>query len=212
MVVLIAVLSGAIVFGSGLVADTRLRTAAALVVNGIRLGLTRANSTGHPARLVFDFDEQRVILEETSSLKMLREKGDSKTGGAEAATEAEKAAVEEAERILDGPKAERASFQPVKQFGFDGSDASSGRELGSGIAYRMVQTEHDDVAVTGGRAYLYFWPGGRTETAVIQLERSTDDAVTVSVSALTGRAHIQRGEVALPEPRSDGQYSEREEE
>jgi hypothetical protein len=34
----------------------------------------------------------------------------------------------------------------------------------------------------------------------------------VRISALTGRAKIEKGEIDLPAPRADGEYSEREEE
>jgi general secretion pathway protein H len=179
------------------------------------MGATRANTTGRPVRMVFDLANQRVILEESSGRVMLRQKEDEENtgGGAEAATEAERAAREEADRIVKGPRAPRASFSPVKQFGFDAEDPTSGRELGGGIRFRQVQTEHDGQPRNEGRAYLYFWPGGGTERAAIQLTRDGDEeGLTVIVSSLTGRAKIERGRVDLPEARSDGEYSEREDE
>ena len=145
-----------------------------LIMSGVRLGLTRANTTGRPVRMVFDLESDRVVLEESASRVMLREKDDEEStgGGAEAATEAERKARAEAERILEGPRAPRASFKPVKQFGFDADDPAQGRELGNGVSFRQVQTEHDGQPRQEGRAYLYFWPGGGTERAAIQLKRS----------------------------------------
>jgi general secretion pathway protein H len=213
VVALIGVLAGAVVFGSGMVGSSRMRSAAMLIMSGVRLGMTRANATGRPVRMVFDLEGDRVLLEESSSRVMLREKDEEENtgGGAEAATEAERKARAEAERILEGPRAPRASFKPVKQFGFDADDPTQGRQLGSGVGFRQVQTQHDGQPRTEGRAYLYFWPGGGTEHASIQLQRRGDDeGITVIVSALTGRARIERGKVELPEPRSDGEYSERE--
>jgi general secretion pathway protein H len=212
VIALIAVMSGAIFFGSGAFSGSRLRAAAGLILNGVRIGTTRANSTGKPVRLVLDLDQHRIILEESSSSVMLREREKSASAGAEAATEAEQKAVAEAERILEGPRAPRARFSPVKQFGFDTDDPSQGRELGRGIQYRQVQTEHDEQPRSEGRAYLYFFPGGGTERAAIQIRRDEEDeGLTVVVSALTGRARVERGRVELPEPRSDGEFSEREE-
>jgi general secretion pathway protein H len=212
VVALIAVLAGAIFFGTGAFSGSRLRGAAGLVVSGVRIGTTRANSTGRPVRLVFDLDQKRIMLEEATGSVMLREREESASAGAQAATEAEQKAVAEAERILEGPKAARAQFKPVKQFGFDADNPSLGRELGRDIEYRHVQTEHDEQPRSEGRAYLYFFPGGGTERAVIQLRRNEqDEGLTVLVSALTGRARIERGRVELPEPRSDGEFSEREE-
>ena len=65
-----------------------------------------------------------------------------------------------------------------------------------------------------GRAYVYFWPGGTTERAIIQLKKAGDKetALTVVLSPLTGRARIEKGAVDFPEPRGfDDEFSEREE-
>ena len=73
VITLVALLSSAILFGSGMVGSARLRQGATLIVSGIRLATTRANATGYPTRLVFDLDSQRVMLE-ASKGKMLRVK------------------------------------------------------------------------------------------------------------------------------------------
>jgi general secretion pathway protein H len=146
---------------------------------------------------------------------MLREKekdGKNTGGGAEASTDAEKRARAEAERILDGARVDRPRFTPIKQIPFNESNPK-GRELGKGVAFRQVQTEHDSQPRTEGQAYLYFWPGGQTERASVQLRRSDGlgEGLTIMVSPLTGRAKIERGRVALPEQPMDGEYSERQE-
>jgi general secretion pathway protein H len=132
-------------------------------------------------------------------------------GGAQAATEAEKAAAEYAREIVQGPRAPSAGFVPVPGFG-DGDDAALGRELGTGIRYIQVQTEHDTEPRTEGHAYLYFWPGGGTERAAIQIAKQGDDSgLTILVSALTGRAKLVRGRVEMEEGRRDLDFQEREE-
>lgn len=212
-IALAAVLTGAIVFGSGMFSSSRERAAATLIVTGVRIGITRASGTGKPTRMVFDLDKDRVLLEEASGSVMLRQKDeDESTGaGAEAATDIEKEAREEAERILDGPRAPRPRFKPIKQIGFN-DESANGRELGKGIEFRQVHTEHDGQPRTSGRAYLYFWPGGLTERAVVQLKRSDGgEGLSIVVSPLTGRAKIEKGRVELPEPPSDGEFSERAE-
>lgn len=88
------------------------------------------------------------------------------------------------------------------------------RPLESGITFREVQTAHDDAPRNEGRAYLYFWPGGMTERASIQLRvgQSADehDALTLLVSPLTGKAQIKEGAVAIVNPTDDKEASERE--
>jgi len=214
-IALMALLAGTVVIGSGMLGSSRLRAAAGLVVTAVRIAITRANTTGHPVRLVFDFDGKRLSLEETQD-RMLRVKdtGDTKTSegvaaGADPASAAEKEATEYADGIVKGPKAPRARFTTIP-LGQNESDPGKGRELGLGVSYRQVQTEHDAKPRTEGRAYLYFWPGGGTERAVIQLSRSEDDVLSVLVSPLTGRAKIERGKADLAEPRREEDFGMRE--
>ncbi|HVJ18079.1 MAG TPA: prepilin-type N-terminal cleavage/methylation domain-containing protein [Polyangiaceae bacterium] len=214
VVTLIALLGGTVLMGSGMLGSSRLRSAATLIVASIRLASTRANTMGKPTRLVFDFDTKTLSLEEASSSKMLRDKK-APAGGAAAATEAEKAAKAEAERILDGPQAPKSSFSPVASFTTDAEDPSKGRTLGAGVDLVAVQTDHDEDPVTSGRAYLYFWPGGVTERGHVQLKRQgAEGGLTVTVSSLTGRATVVKGLVDLPSPRSEDEedQGERDEE
>jgi general secretion pathway protein H len=93
-------------------------------------------------------------------------------------------------------------------------DLSAGRALGDGVEIVQVRTEHDDDYVREGRAYIYFWPTGTTERAVVQLKKAGDKeaSLTVVLSPLTGRAKIEKGAVDFPEPRGFNQeISEREE-
>jgi general secretion pathway protein H len=208
VVALIALLAGGAVFGSGMLRSSRLKAATTLVSSAVRLGIARANSSGRPTRLVLDLDKDRVLLEEGSSSVMLREKGE-KTGGAEAATPEELAAKAETDRILEGPHAPRPTFTPVARF----AETPDGRELGGGVDLTEVQTEHDEEPVREGRAYIYFWPGGITERAHVKLKRQgSDEALTVVVSALSGRAKIERGLVDMPEPRTDREEDQGERE
>jgi general secretion pathway protein H len=215
---LIAILGGTIVSGSGMLAGNRLRSAAGLVLTGVRLGITRANATGRPVRLVFDIDASRLVLEETTD-RMLRvkETNDSKASegtaaGADPATQAEKEASEYADGIVKGPRAPRARFTAIKLGRSDEGDGK-GRDLGRGIKYRAVQTEHDAKPRDKGRVYLYIWPGGGTERAAIQIQRDdkdSDEILTVLVSPLTGRAKIERGKVELEDRHSDEDFGTRE--
>lgn len=206
VVALLALMAGAVMFGSGMLGSSRLRAGATLIASGVRLGVARANASGKATRLVFDLESNRVLLEEADSSRMLREKK-APAAGAEPASAAEREAKSESDRILEGPRAPRPKFSPAKQF----ADTPEGRELGSGVDIVDVQTEHDDDPVTEGRAYLYFWPGGFTERAHIKLKRAgSEEALTVIISALTGRTTIERGLVDFPEPRSDDEEDQGE--
>jgi general secretion pathway protein H len=214
VVALIALLGGAIVGGTGMLSGSRLRAGATLVMISVRSAVTQANTTGRPARLVFDFDHNRLLLQETRG-KMLRVRSEEEgaKAGAEASTDLERAAAEFGKSFAEGPRAPPATFSEVPGFDRDVDSNMPGRELGRGIRFVQVQTEHDSEPRTEGQAYLYFWPGGGTEQAAIQITREGDiDGITVMVNALTGRARLVRGRVELEEARKDSYFDEREEE
>ena len=220
VIVLVALLAGAVLFGSGVLGGSRERAAATLIVTGVRLGLSRANSTGLPTRMVFDLDKNRVSLEESNQRDVVREQDpeqsdeDQDAGDDEAdpVNALESAAHAEALEVVDGPRTPPPSFTPIPAFRSEEGDEVEGRDLGEGVQLRFVQTQHDSLELTSGRALLYFWPGGETENAVVHLGRGDSNGLSVMISALTGRAKIEKGKVELPEPRADGEYSEREEE
>ncbi|WP_437589973.1 pilus assembly FimT family protein [Sorangium sp. So ce1000] len=211
-VTVIALISGSVMLGMGAVTSARLKRSAALLAGAVRVAYAHANAKSKPVRLVFDFEERMIVLEESAG-ELLVERND-RAGGAAAATDAEKAATAEAEAILKGPRAPRPSFEPAKAFGFNPDADRPGKELSSGVRFLQVETGHQDEPVTEGRAYLYFWPGGQTEHAAIQLSLGggeTEDAVmTVLVSPLTGKTELKKGKASMPRPRDDAEASERE--
>lgn len=221
--VVVLVMLGVVV-GSGAVTNARVRGAATMIAGAVKIAFTRASATSRPMRLVLDLDNSRVTLEESDDTVLVTK--DEIAGGAAAATEAEKHAIEQADKIVKGPRAPRAQFRPVKAFGFDegaeskGKDGESAkasrgsRSLGPGVRFRRVETVRSLDGQTEGRAYIYFWPGGQTERAAIQLQAgsssSPEDGLTVLVSPLTGKTRIVAGAKSLEPPREDGTYSERE--
>ena len=211
VVTVVAMISGVAIMGSGALGSSRIRADAAMLTGAVRAATARANTTGRSARLVFDLDTHRVQLEESSG-PMLRKKDEEESTGAGASpvTEAEQRAVKEARGLIEGPRAPPAMFSPVgDEMGFASEAGGSGRALSTGVRFRSVQTDHDGVPRTEGRAYLYFWPGGGTERAVIQLERDgVDHGVSVLVSALTGRSKVETGYVDLVEPKAGDDFGE----
>ena len=211
-IALIGIVTTGIVVGSGALVNSRMRGAASMISGAVRIAYTRASATSRTNRLAFDLDASTVTLEETNDL-MLVEKKDA-TGGSEASTPEEKAANEVASRIIKGPQAPRARFSAVKALGFDDPDTSGGRSLGKGVKFRKVETGHSADGQTSGKAYLYFWPGGQTERASIQLvpqgSDSLEDGMSILVSPLTGRVRTVGGSKSMDPLRDDGTSSERE--
>lgn len=212
---LIALILSAVVIGSGQMASSRLRHSSTMIVGAVRVGFSRATASSKTVRLVMDFDENALWLEEGDQPHLVQSKDSSGTGGAEAATVAEKQALEESGRILKGPSAPRTAFKEIDAMGLVASEPGKGHKpLERGIKFRRVQAAHDDEARSSGRAYLYFWPGGQTERAAIQLKAGDGDdernTVTLLVAPLTGRVTIKDGAVDMPRPYDDKEASDRE--
>jgi general secretion pathway protein H len=212
---IVAIVMGVAVAGSMQLPSARLRKTATLIASAIKVGYTRATATSRDLRLVMDLGQQKIWLEETDVPMLVQSKSTTSNGGAEAVTDAERAALQEGEKIVKGPPIAKPSFHALDIYGFgDVEEGKGGKPLQRGIRFRQVQTAHDDSARTEGRAYLYFWPGGLTERASIQIRigESEEDyqTLTLWVSPLTGKVTVKAGPVELEMPTNDTQASDRQ--
>jgi general secretion pathway protein H len=212
---IIAVIMGAVVVGSGQLASSRMRHSSTMIAGAIRIGFSRASATSKSVRLVMDFTENEIWLEEGDQPMLVQSKDITGTGGAAAATVAEKTAIEEGGRIVKGPTAPRTSFKEIEPMGLAASAPGKGHKaLERGVKFRLVQAAHDEEPRKDGRAYLYFWPGGQTERASIQLKvgeaNDEKDAITLVVAPLTGKVTVKDGAVPMPKVTEDRELNERE--
>jgi general secretion pathway protein H len=215
VMILVSLVMGGIVLGGGQVASVRLKHTATMIAGAVRVGFMRATATSKSQRLVFDMDERKVWLEESALPMLVQSKDTSPTGGADPATEFERRALEENDRILKGPRPPKPLFKAVTSLGFsDGSGAKGPRPIDRGISFREIQTLHDDLPRISGRAYLYFWPGGQTEPANIQLRiglsKDAGDTLTLVVSPLTGKVTVKPGPIPFVLPLDDKAASDRD--
>ena len=219
------IISVVLVGGSGQLSGARLKHAATAIAGAVRVAFTRATSTSKHLRLVFDIEHSAVWMEEADAPMLVTMKDKTGAGGADPATDAEKAAIADAETIVKGPKIARAHFHPVGGISLTAEQVTAAKDgkptggkgplpLPRGITFRNVQSLHDDAARTEGRAYLYFWPGGLTERSSIQLRigDSEEDGDTLSlvVSPLTGKVTVKNGPSALDIPLDDRSASDRQ--
>lgn len=228
VMVIMAVMMAVVVVGSGQSDNARLRQGAALVTGAIRVGFSKSSARAKPLRLVFDFAANTLALEESEDVMLLTKNDTTGTGGAAAMTELERAAIEEGQSIMKGPKAPRASFTPIDSTGFGvGTGGKAPKPLPKNIGFRSVHCEHELEARTEQRAYLYFFPGGQTERCVVQLAigKASDvsdpdraptgpdvpDVLSLVISPLTGKVIIKPGALELEMPEDDKEASERDE-
>ena len=215
---IIALVTGVAVAGSQQLPSARLRGAATMIASAVKVAYTRATATSRDLRLAMDLDTQKIWLEQSDIPMLVQSKGTAATSGADPMTDKEREAIKEGERILKGPPIPKPRFTPIASWGFgdaqDGPKATGGKPLQRGITFRAVQTTHDDKPRTSGRAYLYFWPGGRTELAAITIRigDSLDDdkAMTLLIAPLTGKIKIKGGAVEIKIPTDDSTASDRQ--
>ncbi len=225
VMLIIAVLAVGVVSGTGQLGGARLKHAATAISGAVKIAYTRATATSKSLRLVFDIDANTMWLEEGDAPMLVQSKDKSGAGGADPATDAERLAREEGAEILQGPKVARAHFHPVAGISMTADEVTAGKDgaptggkgpikLPHGITIRQIQTAHDEQPRDKGRAYLYFWPGGLTERAALQIRigdsNEDGDTLTLIVSPLTGKVNVKNGPVALVIPTDDRSASERE--
>jgi general secretion pathway protein H len=77
-----------------------------------------------------------------------------------------------------------------------------------------VDTTHDSETRTEGQAYLYFFRGGQTEKASIQLRIGNKDddeeTLTVLVSPITGKVTMKTGSFPFDRTADERSLSERD--
>lgn len=205
---ILVLILGGMLYGVGAIHRSRLKSSASRVAAAMRAGYARAASTGKRLRLVIDFDTNTLWLEESSSPMLIDTKDILGTGGADPATEVEKAALAEANRINAGVQISRPGFSRIaKAIGEDTS------KLQPGIVFYAVDAAHEAKPQTKGHAYVYFF-GSEAERASVQLKIATSDdekdIFSVVIAPLTGKPTIAEGAVLVPHPRDDAEASEAE--
>jgi general secretion pathway protein H len=98
---------------------------------------------------------------------------------------------------------------------FEEENALSGMtkpvKLPEGVRINYVRTAEDLEPITKGQAAIFFFPGGRTQLAHIQLQdESGENRYTIKVQPLTGRVTIEDGHEDL-ELKSDAANEEEDE-
>jgi general secretion pathway protein H len=172
----------------------------------IRYCYDRSITTNGYYRLVLDFD-QNAYWAERSEDKMLLAREKEKSAGKgkafdQVAADKERDALiaEEEKRLQERgqglgialeppPRAKRARFQSFQDAAIKQVKLKKTRLFD---AYTPRQRE----PYKSGRAYLYFFPDGHTERALVRLADG-DEFYTLLVSPLTGKVEVKPGKVEL---------------
>lgn len=217
VLVLVALMVGSAVAGIRSMAKSDLRASASKMAGAIRYLFDRASTTGKVHRLVLDMDKERYWAEVSDDRFVMaggRETEESRKKEADKlAKEAEEAAKRADEKAgLDEMQArykpeefrpKRARFGAFKEMAVRPVDLKGAR-----IADLYTPRLADPLDV--GKGYIYFFPLGMTEAAIVHLTDLKRDAVySLVVHPLTGRVQIKNSYI---EPPLQKQYDDEERE
>ena len=213
VLVLVALMVGSAVAGIRSMAKSDLRASASKMAGAIRYLFDRASTTGKVHRLVLDMDKERYWAEVSDDRFVMaggRETEESRKKEADKlAKEAEEAAKRADEKAgLDEMQArykpeefrpKRARFGAFKEMAVKPVDLKGAR-----IADLYTPRLADPLDV--GKGYIYYFPLGVTEEAIVHLTDLKRDAVySLVVHPLTGRVQIKNSYV---EPPLEKQYDD----
>ena len=214
---LVAMVTGSTVLGYRAVRRAEVRGSAAKLAAGIRYLYDRAVVTGKYYRLTIDLDKASYwaeMADERFYLNADKERGPGRGQAFDADAET-KARDEEDKRqrqnnsglaaqLQPPPKPKRAHFQEFK-------DSLLPRIDMRGAYVRDLYTPRQSEPYEHGKAFLYFFPDGHVERAVIHVSsghplrddedaprREDLDVFTLVLHPLTGRVEMRTGDFDVP--------------
>jgi general secretion pathway protein H len=235
VVLIIALVMTGMAFGLNSLTRQRLKSSAIDISSTIRMAYSRAATTGHTVRIVFDIDGRSFVAEEAEAGRVLLSRDDEEnleeeeedeeaalSGGTGAAAQADllggllgtdpSQLMSAARGAAESDLGESMDFEMLGQLNQMGQEATSkmgetpryrvprfspatGRlgkvqTLPEGVNFASIYTAHREEPALEGRAALYFFPGGMTELAVIQLRDEDGFVNSVEVHPLTARCRI----------------------
>jgi general secretion pathway protein H len=200
-------------------AKSDLRASASHLSGAVRYLFDRASTTGKNHRLVLDFeggrywaevsDDKFYIPREAESPEALRRREELEAQEDEekklkrekeaAAAASSSSPSSSSDSSFDLSKLEVGEFRPKRaRFAAFKEMALKPVKL-KNVVFRSVYTPRVTDPVTAGRAYIYFFPLGQTEPAIVTLSDPSGETVySLVVHPITGRVRIYNQEVKPP--------------
>jgi prepilin-type N-terminal cleavage/methylation domain-containing protein len=214
---LVALVVGSASVGFRSLAKSDMRTSASKLSGTIRYLFDRASTTGKIHRLVLDMDKGKYWAEVSDDRFIMasgRETEESRRREAvKLAKEAEAAKKRAEEKTgLDQMQAryQPEEFRPKRaRFGAFKEMAIKTVEL-KGVVIRDVFTPRLAEPLQAGQGYIYFFPLGMTEAAIVHLsDKKQETNYSLVVHPLTGRVQIKNSYI---QPPLEKQYDDQDKE
>ena len=201
VLVIVALITVSTVTGLRSFAKSDLRSTASRMAGSIRYLFDRASITGRVHRLVLDFDNGKYWAEVSDDQFILG-----------AGKETEESRKKEAEKIAKEEEAKREAAEKESFFGgsqiptrympkpfiakrakFDAFHETAVKPitLKSGVVMADIYTPRLLKPLERGKGYVYFFPMGMTEAAVIHLSDGKETFYSLIVHPLTGRVTVK---------------------
>ncbi len=199
VLVIVGLISGMSIRGLRALAKSDLRASTSRLSGAVRYLFDRASTTGKYHRLVIDVDEGRYWAEVSDDRFYIPREPETEASQKKLAelqaqmdqTDRKRAELAQASGGFDMSKLEAQDFRP-KRVRFGAFKETTLK------AVKMKNTKVMDVytprladPVTQGRAYVYFFPLGQTEPAIVHLSDGEGKAIySLVVHPITGRVRI----------------------
>lgn len=173
---IVALMLGLAVSYVGDTFNVRVKQESVHLVALIQTLYNEAAMKGIPHRLVFDLSEQQYWAESSTEESTIR-------------------SAESAQKELDQKKeSAKSNEEPAALPSFLPLEDSSikRKKLDDIVRIRDIYVSHQEGLITDGMAYLYFFPTGVTERAIIHLsDESEESSFSIIVNPMTGRSKVQ---------------------
>jgi general secretion pathway protein H len=194
VVVVIGVATSVVSMGFGAMERTKLRSACNRIMSASRFAYNRAIIRGSTVRIAFDLPAKSISIEEAHGRITLSRADDARRdegndGKHEAAVDPWAAAQARVQDTFK-PSLGASPFGPLTDNDGRALKKYANLSLGDGVRLVKLIVAHEPVPLEEGPGALYFFPGGRTQHAVIQLADRYDNVFSVEIHPLTGRAKV----------------------
>ena len=208
-IMLVIVIGALLVLGAssglGAIARTNMRAAAMTIGSASRFAYHRAVTHGKTVRIALDFDAHTIGIEEAHGQVILADPNADDDNDEDVDDDGSRDPWAAAQgRLNDTMQASLggASFSTIGTETRSDSDGDGEAEVTitpvdrflprplEDVALNLLITPHEREARSSGKGYIYFFPSGRAEAAIVQLTNEDDIVYSIQIEALTGRAEI----------------------
>jgi prepilin-type N-terminal cleavage/methylation domain-containing protein len=196
VIVIIGLAGAGLSFSLGALTRTNLKSGAVKLASASRFAYYRAVIQGRTVRLVFDIPGNTFSLEEAAGQVTLARADDERRaesvdgeGQTLVAADPWAAAKSRIDQALK-PNLGASPFKPLSSEAGVTLSKYQKVELGRRVQIVKLIVAHEPTPLEQGQGSVYFFPGGMTEHAVVQLSDGSDTVFSVELHPLTGRAQV----------------------